>query len=136
MPVMSCSGTNTKSNFSGHVIITTIIKWIVRLSYIDPGDQATKYVVEIEPRTQRLLAHQFKLNYHWYWSISLENELALTICFLALCSDNWNWEQVVNRSVWYKDHTLSRLFQWGADTLISTCLKAVSCMKLPFIFMW
>ena len=25
MPVTSCSGTNTKSNFSGHVIIATII---------------------------------------------------------------------------------------------------------------
>ena len=25
MPVMSCSGTITKPNFSGHVIITTII---------------------------------------------------------------------------------------------------------------
>ena len=28
MPVNSCSSNNTKANFSGHVIITTIIKYL------------------------------------------------------------------------------------------------------------
>ena len=89
MPVTSCSGTNTKSNFSGHVIITTIISRIMRKEMLakvvgplkrQQTDEEKSHLNNSRGHTKNKLSHIVKTELHCNISLLLLNKYVNLAC--------------------------------------------------------